>query len=40
LAAPAISVNYLTDRGGADMATLKAGLRLARKMAAGPAFAK
>jgi choline dehydrogenase-like flavoprotein len=37
---PAININYLTDKEGADMATLKAGIQMSREMTSGAAFAK
>lgn len=37
---PAININYLTDKEGADMATLKAGIQMSREMTSGPAFSK
>lgn len=36
--APAVQTGYLTDPAGADLATLKAGIALARRIAAAPAF--
>lgn len=35
---PALDINYLTDDQGADMATLKAGLRIARDMSVSPSL--
>lgn len=37
--APAVQTGYLTDPAGADLATLKHGIALARRLAAAPAFA-
>ncbi|MFN0090662.1 MAG: GMC family oxidoreductase [Acidimicrobiales bacterium] len=39
LVAPAIAPNYLSDPGGADLATLVAGVKLARRVLAAPALA-
>ncbi|CAL8465624.1 g5160 [Coccomyxa elongata] len=37
--APKLDIGYLTDKEGADLATLRSGIKLSREIAAQPAFA-